>query len=100
MELLQRINSLEESSSKHEIEAQTISLKNTKLEMRIQALETELEGTNQKYISLEKDSTTLTNELKDMSEKLKKASMDALDLEQNKKRVENENESKLDSRQK
>ena len=92
-ELLQQINSLQESCSKHEITAQTYSLKNTKLEMRLKALETEMEGVSGKLSSAEKENTKLTSEVTELSDKVKNVTMETLDTEQNIRKSQQENES-------
>ena len=95
MEFLQQIHTLEETCSKHEIESQTCSLKNTKLEMRIQVLESEQNGTSEKLSEMEKENKSLTDSVREMSEKLKAACVEKINLEQAKLKLEIESESKF-----
>ncbi|XP_066925185.1 kinesin-like protein KIF20B isoform X2 [Clytia hemisphaerica] len=97
MEFLQQIHTLEETCSKHEIESQTYSLKNTKLEMRIQALESEQNGTSEKLIEMEKENKSLSDIVRELSEKLKAACVEKINLEQAKLNLEIESEKQFKS---
>jgi len=94
-DLLEKIRNLEERSSKHEIQVQTSCSKNTKLEMKVSALESELHGTAEKLKLVEKESEEYVAKIKELSENLKKATEEKLDLEHTKVKLENESESKF-----
>ena len=94
-ELLEKIRHLEERCSKHEIQAQTSCTKNTKLEMKVTALESEMHGATEKLTLVEKESEEYVTKIKGLSENLKKVTKEKLDLEHMKVKLENESKSKF-----
>lgn len=91
--LLQRMGALESNCNKSEVEVQRLSSIKTKLDMKVDALESDVLQTLNKLSICESEATELRERVKQFSEKLALKSKEVLELTQEIEKIHTENES-------